>query len=435
MRTSRTRRCGRSLWLGALLALAAAGARAEVPVERVGEVVSLAEPFGAHWLFVTDPVLEKASLVDLDSGRLLGMLSAGYAIPEAVFGAARREIYVPETYYARKTRGERTDVLSIYAVGSLAPVAEVVLPAKRALNALPFGNVAISDDQRFVAVSNMTPATSLSIVDVEQRRFVGEIATPGCTLAYAGGPRRFLSICMDGALMVVSLDPAGREARKLRTPAFFDPLADPVTEKAVRRGDEWLFVSFEGRVHPVDVSGAEVRFGEAWPLSDETAEVRWRIGGLQHLAVHADSGRLYALMHQGGPDGHKESGTEVWVYDLATRERVQRIALESPGLTIMGQATEFGRSWLWPFNRLYNVLVGGVPEAGVASIQVTQDDAPLLATSNRVGGYVAVYDALSGDFRGRVLSGNLVAHSLQAPFGGPEWARRKNTTDFEEEGR
>ena len=185
----------------------------------------------------------------------------------------------------------------------------------------------------------------------------------------------------------------------------------------------------------VDVSGPELRFGDTWPLSDETAAVRWRIGGLQHLAVHEPSGRLYALMHQGGPDGHKDPGTEVWVYDLATRERLERIELESPGLTLLGQATEFGQGWIWPFNRLYGALVGGVPEAGVASIQVTRDDAPLLATSNRAGGYVAVYDALSGDFRGRVLSGNLVAHSLQAPFGGPEWARPATPTDPEEEAR
>ncbi len=415
-------RSGRLL-AAALLALAVggAGARAQLAAESVGEVLTLPEPFGAHWLFVTDPVLERASLVDLDSGRLLGMVSTGYAIPEAVFGAARREIYVPETYYSRRSRGERSDVLSVYTVGSLAPAGEVVIPAKRALNALPFGNVALSDDQRFVAVSNMTPATSLSIVDVAERRFVGEVATPGCSLVYAAGPRRFFSICMDGSLLVVSLDPAGREAGKKRTPPFFDPLEDPVTEKAVRRGDEWIFVSFEGRVHPIDVGGAEIRFGEPWALSDETAEVRWRIGGLQHLAVHEASGRLYSLMHEGGPDGHKDPGTEVWVYDLAKRERVQRIALRSPGLTIMGQATEFGQDWIWPFNRLYDAFVGGVPEAAVASIQVTRDDAPLLATSNRAGGALGIYDARSGEFRGRLLSGNLVAHALLAPFGGPEW--------------
>ena len=40
---------------------------------------------------------------------------------------------------------------------------------------------------------------------------------------------------------------------------------------------------------------------------------------MQHLAVHQKSGRLYSLMHQGGPDTHKEPGTELWIYDLARR--------------------------------------------------------------------------------------------------------------------
>lgn len=418
-----TSRSGRPVLAALLVLLAGAGARAEVPLEGVGRVATLPEPFGAHWLWVTDAMLEKASLVDLDSGRLLGMVSTGYAIPEAVFGPGRREIYVPETYYERKTRGRRTDLLSIYDVGTLAPVGEVELPPKRSLNALPYGNVALSDDQRFVAVFNMTPGTSLSIVDVERRRFVEEIPTPGCSLVYAAGPRRFFLICMDGSLLVVSLDAEGRAAERTRTERFFEPLEDPVTEKAVRRGDAWIFVSFEGRVHRVDVSGPEIRFGEPWLLTDAAEPERWRIGGLQHLAVHEASGRLYALMHEGGPDSQDQPGTEVWVYDLGEQRRVQRIELESPGITVLGQSTEFGQDWIWPFNRIYNLVAGSLPETGVAAIQVTQDDAPLLATSSRAAGSLAVYDALTGDFRGRVLSGNLVAHSLQAPFGGPAWQR------------
>ena len=107
---------------------------------------------------------------------------------------------------------------------------------------------------------------------------------------------------------------------RARTTAFFDPQKDPITEKAVRRGNEWFFVSFEGKVHAVDVAGETLRFGEPWPLFDDADRAaRWRIGGGQLLAIHGPTGRLYGLMHQGGPDTHKEPGTEVWVYDLATR--------------------------------------------------------------------------------------------------------------------
>ena len=129
------------------------------------------------------------------------------------------------------------------------------------------------------AAQSSGSATSVSVVDLEQRAFATEIATPGCSLVYAAGPRRFFSPCSDGALLVVTLDAAGREASKARTRPFFEPQRDPVTEKAVRRGDEWLFVSFEGRLHSVDVSAPELRFAEPWDLFDaaERAE-SWRIG-------------------------------------------------------------------------------------------------------------------------------------------------------------
>jgi uncharacterized membrane protein YphA (DoxX/SURF4 family) len=225
----------------------------------------------------------------------------------------------------------------------------VRIPPGRAINALSSANAALSDDERFVAVFDYTPATSLSIVDVQRRVFVGEIATPGCSLAYAAGPRRFAMLCADGALLTVTLDGAGREAGRERSQPFFDPVKDPVTEKAVRFGDSWIFVSFEGLVHPVDLSGPSPRFGERWSLLDSTdREEGWRIGGHQHLALHDPTGRLYSLMHQGGPDTHKQPGTELWVYDVAARKRLQRILLRSPA------SPTWACRWprlAWPFSR------------------------------------------------------------------------------------
>ena len=266
----------------------------------------------------------------------------------------------------------------------------------------------------------MTPATSLSIVDVERRVFVGEIATPGCSLVFAAGPRRFFMLCADGSLLTVNLDDAGREESKRRAAAFFDPVSDPVTEKAVRHGDRWLFVSFEGTVHPVDVSGDAPRPEKTWSLlAEKERSASWKIGGHQHLAVHRASGRLYSLMHRGGADSHKDPGTELWVYDLATRTRVQRIELRHPGFSLLSEDFDFGRSWLWPFNRLPDWLLDhGIPSPGVHQIQVTQDDEPLLVTGTQLGGSLAVYEALSLRFLRRVPSGNFMTHALQAPWGG-----------------
>jgi methylamine dehydrogenase heavy chain len=194
---------------------------------------------------------------------------------------------------------------------------------------------------------------------------------------------------------------------------------DPVTEKAVRHGGSWLFVSFEGLVHPVDVSGPSPRFGERWSLLDSTdRKDGWRIGGQQHLALHGPTGRLYSLVHQGGPDTHKQPGTELWVYDVAARRRVQRIPLRSPGFTYLG--VPIGLDWPWPFSRIPDWLVAYLPDLGVGSVAVTQDDRPLLVTGSSFSGSLAVYDGLSGEFLRRVAPGNMTTLGIQTPWTGAE---------------
>jgi methylamine dehydrogenase heavy chain len=420
----RSRRRATGLALAAALAAGAglAPARAELPVETPGRVETLPTPLGPHWVWAADALMRRTALVDLESGRTLGFLDGDFGITAPVFGRRRPEIYLPETHYSRGSRGERTDVLTIYDAPSLAPVAEVVLPPGRAINPLPAANAALSDDERFVAVFNYTPSVSLSIVDVERRALASEVGLAGCSLAYPAGPRRFFSLCADGALLAITLDDEGREAGRWRSPKFFDPQADPVTEKAVRHGDTWLFVSFEGLVHPVDVSGPTITFGEKWSLLDDADRADgWRIGGQQHLAVHGATGRLYSLVHKGGPDTHKQAGSELWIYDLATRARVQRLALRSPGFTYLGQPIGF--DWPWPFSRIPDWLVGRVPELGVGVIEVTQDARPLLVTGGNFSGALAVYDALSGEFLRRVAPGNVTTLVLQSPWTGAEGAR------------
>jgi methylamine dehydrogenase heavy chain len=49
---------------------------------------------------------------------------------------------------------------------------------------------------------------------------------------------------------------------------------------------------------------------------------------VQQLAVNADKSRLYALMHRGGIETHKNPGKDVWVYDVSTQQRVQQFPLK-----------------------------------------------------------------------------------------------------------
>ncbi|MCZ6783771.1 MAG: amine dehydrogenase large subunit [Proteobacteria bacterium] len=389
-----------------------AAPRADVPVETVGRVEALPQPPGDHWVWISDVMLRRSALLDVDRGAFLGMVSAGFLSPTLFSSQTGSELYLPETYYSRGSRGERTDVVTVYDAATIAPVGEIVIPPKRAVNVLPNGNAAVEDGGRYLAVLNMTPATSLSIVDLATRTFVTEVATPGCSLVYAAGPSRFLSLCADGSFLTVTVAEGGA-TRVERGPVFFDPQADPVTEKAVRYGDRWLFVSFGGVVHPLDVSGETPAPGETWSLLDEAdRSASWRIGGRQHLAVHQSTGRLYSLVHQGGIDTHKDAGTDLWVYDLESRKRVQRIELLHPGFSFLHMSFEFSGGWAWLADWLLDVAI---PNPGIESILVTQDDEPVLVTGTQIGGSLAVYDALSGEFLRRVSTGNMMVFSLQ-PF-------------------
>jgi methylamine dehydrogenase heavy chain len=395
--------------------------RAELPAESPGKIETLEPPFDAHWVWVSDLVLERFALIDVDNGKFLGIVNGGYGPTMPVFSRQRGEMYLPSTYFSRRTRGERTDVLEVYDIAKLSPVAEILLPGRRATDANALGHTAITDDERFVAVFNWTPATSLSIADVEQRRVAGEIQIPGCSLAFAAGERRLFALCADGSALVINLDDDGNEAAKQRTEPFFDPVKDPITEKAVRHGNRWIFVSFEGFAHPIDVGGEQLRFDEPWSLlTDAEREETWRIGGLQHLAVHEKTGRLYSLMHRGGPDTHKEPGEEIWIYDLEKRQRLQRIELVSPGVTVYGFPVEVGERWIWPFSGIFPWLVDSFVPAAVTHIQVTQDDQPQLLTAAQFSGAIGVYDGLTGELTRRVKPVGWTSDLMFAP-----WSERR----------
>ena len=333
-------------------------------------------------------VLVGSSLVDVVEDAFLGVagVSGGGIVGNAfVFSADKRHLFTVESFYTRGNRGERTDTVTILDSSTLGVAGEVVIPPKRALTATLDGSLALSDEGRFLAVFNLTPGTSVSIADMESRSVVGEISTPGCSLVYPAGERRYVMLCANGALLTVTLDSLGNELSKARSEVFFDPRTDPVTEAAVRFRDEWLFVSFDGIVHPIDVSGDEPGFGATWSLLTEadTAE-HWRIAGNQHLAVHEASGRLYSLVRQSEEpldDPGIMDGTEIWVYDLGSRRRIARWEARPESAGREGGGSGEG--------------IGGTSGDGTANIAVTQDDDPLLIA---VGGGVSVRNAMTGEY-------------------------------------
>lgn len=296
---------------------------------------------GPHWFWVNDIVFHhmgdgKSFLLDGESGKMLAMLSHGTAFTGVVMTKDRSLVLAPEIYFSRGTRGTRTDVVTYYDGKTLDPVHEVEIPPKR-VNALPMPTLyGLTDDDRFLAIYNFTPAQSVSIVDVKARKFVGEIDTAGCALAIPTGNRSFMAVCGDGTALGVKLDDEGRQVAKARSAApIFDPMTDPLQDKGARYGSQYLFPTFEGDVVTVDIVDGMPKPGKRWSLLDAAArQESWKPGGMQPFATHAATKRLYALMHVGGKDTHKQPGTEVWVYDLDSKQRVNRIKLENMATAI-----------------------------------------------------------------------------------------------------
>ncbi len=355
-----------------MLALQAPARAADpLPADPLGAVASLPATASPHWVWVNDFVFPhlpdgQALLIDGDSGHFLGMLSTGFGFSRVVLAKDGKVVFAPETYFSRGTRGTRTDIVTLYDPVHLAPISEIAIPSKRASNMPMMGDAELTDDGRFLLIYNFTPAQSTTVVDAKSHQLVGEIETAGCALVYPTGARSFFSICADGSLLNVHLDDTGHATTRERTAHLFDVAKDPVTEKGVRIGSVWQFVSYSGVMYPIEIGkDGSLTFGAKWPLLSAAEQAQhWRPGGLQQLAAHAGLNRLYSIMHQGGLETHKDPGKEVWVYDLAKHTRIQRIAMKNDS----------------------------------GSIQVTRDAKPLLFSVFIGSTTLDVYDATSGEW-------------------------------------
>jgi methylamine dehydrogenase heavy chain len=330
----------------------------------------------------------RSALMDGDTGKMVGVLSGGarWSHLQPIHSPDGKQIYAVETHYSRTWRGDRTDIVAVYDSQTLEDLGEISIPAKHAFYP-PFqsGSSALADGGRFLAAFNLTPATSLSLVDVKSQKFLSEVETPGCSMAYAAGDRQFAMLCADGSVLVVSLNEDGTKVTRRRSQPFFDPISDPITEKGARHGGSWVFASFEGYLHEVDVTSNPPRGLTPWSLftDDERAD-QWRVGGKQHLAVNEPHGLLYSLVHQGGPDTHKDVGSEIWVYDLKSKKKLMSIKIEKP-------------------------------EDGLEMIAVSKDENPILFTAGGFPLLVSVYDARTGVHLRNVSRPSLVGSWLEIP--------------------
>ncbi|MCB1694587.1 MAG: methylamine dehydrogenase [Halioglobus sp.] len=315
-----------------------------LPIEPTGIIETLPAAYPPSWFLVQD-----AGFFHMSDGKVYVIDTAADTLASQVKGTfnvsmignitqspERGEIYAAETFHTRGSRGDRIDVLTVFDQTTLAPKGEVILPKGKRFMGMPERYaLLIMDNGRWLGVANFSPATSVTLIDLDTRKIVGEIPTPGCVLVYPTGTRGFSSLCADGRFLSTELAADGSVAKQTRTDVFFNSDTTPIFEHPAVIGSTAFFPSIAGLVYPVDIGGPVAKVGEPWNLVPEAERAqKWAPAGIG-LIDKDDQGRFYIIMHPDAKDGsYQGGGPEVWVYDAAAKKRVQRIKLQSWGLSL-----------------------------------------------------------------------------------------------------
>ena len=332
----------------ALTALLAAGALSAAPAPQVknppralppelpADVLTVAPgPTSSERIYAMDLALNhttdsRVRVLDARSGKILGMISTGF-LGNFTLSAKADEMYVVTTHHSRTTRGERADVLEVHDTASLAFKYEVVLPTRRAQALNYRGLLRPTGNGRFLLVQNATPATSVTVVDLQQRKVVGEVPTPGCYLVYPSATHgsRFSTVCGDGKVATITLDDNGQVSDRQLTDKLFDADDDAWFQHAEQIGDRYWFLSFKGTLTELNLGGPVAVVKAKRMLAEGAGQPKgWRPGGYQIFAVHPSGQRVVLAMHDIGAEGsHKRPAKQLWMFDIASGRRIANPAV------------------------------------------------------------------------------------------------------------
>jgi methylamine dehydrogenase heavy chain len=314
----------------ACLLPAVAVAAEEFQPERLKDGVSL--PADLIPMYVSDFSLGhlmdgRVYVMDARNGRYAGVIDAGYA-GQFALSPDGKEAYVAATYLSRHSHGERNDVLEFYDTSTLRLKSEIILPRKHVQGLFTKELMRTSPNGRYLYVQNATPATSVTVVDLQQHKVLTEVTSPGCWALYPSQTSnlRFSMLCGDGTLNTVTLNEDGSIASRAPSSKFFDSDSDPVYITAVDDGESYYFLSFKGRLIKATLSGEQPVIGASRELvSGKERKQGWRPGGYQLMTLQRSSGKLFLTMHPDGKEGsHKFPGKEIWEIDLGSGKLLAR---------------------------------------------------------------------------------------------------------------
>ncbi|MPY22361.1 methylamine dehydrogenase [Shewanella psychropiezotolerans] len=314
-----------------------------LPIEETGNVMILPDVFPETWMFV-----DETSFTNMFGGKMILLDVAETRHSKRIKGTAdknlmgnfiqaktRPEFYIMESFHTRGARGPLTDVLTIYNKTTMAVIKELVWKDRR-LQALPRRNaMALSADEKFLYVANFSPAGSFTVVELNSKKIIETIETPGCVLTFSTGIRSISSLCSNGGMLTTVIDEKGHLKSRHRLKPFFDTDKSPIFERPAIIDGIAYFPSFDGLLHELNLSGKVAKHITSWSLlNEQERKQNWRPGGLA-LNDSDEQGLMYIIMHSDGHDGTQtQGGSQVWIFDVRAKKRIKVIDIPNWAVSI-----------------------------------------------------------------------------------------------------
>ena len=324
-------------------ALALAQTAGPVPQAEQLDVGTLG-PSYPHRLFAMNADSDVGiKILNGDSLQIEGLIPAA-SLSALALDPKGRYFYVCESIWSHGNRGTRDDLVSVYDSRTLNLLTEIRLPLQRVLTDPLVHECDISASGKYAYVYNMQPASSMTVVNLEQRSVASTVELPGCALAFPWGDDGFSALCGDGTIANVPLSATGNAGTITHTAKFFNADTDPLFAESLvdRDTGRAIFISYTGMIYPAQL-GERPSLDKPWSLqaaagfavaSTSMHELAWRPGGLNVIAWHKANHRLYVLMHPGTHFTQRVPGTEVWVVDAQSHKVLNRIQLSEPANTV-----------------------------------------------------------------------------------------------------
>lgn len=290
-------------------------------------------------IFVLDQSWDGSSWVHIRSAEDLtsikGSLSAG-VVSQFAMSKDGKSAYTASVYAKRIMSGPTEAVLEEFDAKSLVKKREIILSPKMAQSAPQLSYLEFSADGKYAYVQNATPATSVTVVDMEAGEVLTEIPHPGCIGIYpALEGNRFSSLCGDGTVTSYSFSADGKVNNPVKSAKVFDADDDPVYVHVLRVDNDLVLTSFNGNLYRVSDADEKPNLVDKFSYV-EGVEGEWAPGGVAVMTYNKANNVVFMTMHSEAYNGsHKNGAEEIWTISLDSKKVVSRIPvdIEDSGIT------------------------------------------------------------------------------------------------------